>query len=158
MLASGVPLVGLEQDDSTYFDFHHTANDTFDKILPKDLDRAAAAMAVAGLVPGRRARPDLPGSGRPQEAAVVRRVVGIAAWALLGAFRLQAQIDPATADRFAKLALACVDREYPNKPDAVLDAPSDVKPHEGLPSGVLRLLRLALLGARPLDAPSPGAA
>ncbi len=48
MLASGVPLVGLEQDESTYFDFHHSANDTFDKIVPKDLDRATAAMAAAG--------------------------------------------------------------------------------------------------------------
>ena len=43
-----MPLVGLEQDESTYFDFHHTANDTFDKIVPADLDRAAAAAAVAG--------------------------------------------------------------------------------------------------------------
>ena len=48
LLLAGVPLVGLEQDESTYFDFHHTANDTFDKIVPADLDRAAAAAAVAG--------------------------------------------------------------------------------------------------------------
>ncbi len=47
LLAAGVPLVGLLQDSSTYFDFHHTANDTFDKIVPKDLDRAAAAAAAA---------------------------------------------------------------------------------------------------------------
>lgn len=47
MLPAGVPLIGLSQDASTYFDFHHTANDTFDKIVPKDLDRAAAAAAVA---------------------------------------------------------------------------------------------------------------
>ena len=55
MLASGVPLVGLEQDESTYFDFHHSANDTFDKIVPKDLDRATAAMAAvaAGASPTR---------------------------------------------------------------------------------------------------------
>ena len=46
LLPAGVPLVGLEQDESTYFDFHHTANDTFDKIVPADLDRAAAAAAV----------------------------------------------------------------------------------------------------------------
>lgn len=37
---------GLSQDLSTYFDYHHTDNDTFDKIVPKDLDRAAAATAV----------------------------------------------------------------------------------------------------------------
>ncbi|HTR02356.1 MAG TPA: M20/M25/M40 family metallo-hydrolase [Thermoanaerobaculia bacterium] len=47
LLTAGVPLVGLAQDASAYFDFHHTANDTFDKIVPRDLDRAAAAMAVA---------------------------------------------------------------------------------------------------------------
>jgi carboxypeptidase Q len=46
LLPAGVPLVGLEQDESTYFDIHHTANDTFDKIVPADLDRAAAAAAV----------------------------------------------------------------------------------------------------------------
>jgi carboxypeptidase Q len=47
LILAGVPLVGLEQDESTYFDFHHTANDTFDKIVPADLDRAAAAATVA---------------------------------------------------------------------------------------------------------------
>jgi hypothetical protein len=46
MLLSGVPLVGLAQDMWTYFDFHHSANDTFDKIVPRDLDRSAAATAV----------------------------------------------------------------------------------------------------------------
>jgi len=59
----------------------------------------------------------------------VRRglALGLAAAALLGARALEAQIDPATADRFAKMALDCVDREYPNKPEQVLDGPSDVK-------------------------------
>ncbi len=37
-------------------------------------------------------------------------------------------LDAATAGRFAKLALACLDREYPNKPDPVLEGPADVKP------------------------------
>jgi len=46
LIVAGVPLVGLDQDASTYFDFHHTANDTFDKIVPKDLDRATAAAAA----------------------------------------------------------------------------------------------------------------
>ena len=53
--------------------------------------------------------------------------LGLAAAALLGARALEAQFDPATADRFAKMALDCVDREYPNKPEQVLDGPSDVK-------------------------------
>ncbi len=47
LVLGGVPVVGLLQDHTTYFDFHHTANDTFDKIVPKDLDRATAAAAVA---------------------------------------------------------------------------------------------------------------
>jgi hypothetical protein len=58
---------------------------------------------------------------------VVRRAL-FAAAALLAAIPARAEIDPATADRFARLALACVDREYPNKPDAVLDAADDVRP------------------------------
>ncbi|MEQ1868210.1 MAG: M20/M25/M40 family metallo-hydrolase, partial [Micropepsaceae bacterium] len=28
----GVPIVGLSQDGTTYFDYHHTANDTLDKV------------------------------------------------------------------------------------------------------------------------------
>jgi hypothetical protein len=36
-------------------------------------------------------------------------------------------LDAASADRFARLALACVDREYPNKPEQVLDGPDDVR-------------------------------
>lgn len=46
MAPAGVPLFGLRQDSSTYFDVHHTADDTFDKIEPASLDRAAAAMAA----------------------------------------------------------------------------------------------------------------
>jgi hypothetical protein len=36
-------------------------------------------------------------------------------------------LDSATADRFARLALACIDREFPNKPDHVLDSEADAK-------------------------------
>ncbi len=35
MLPAGVPSLGLSQDASTYFDLHHTANDTLDKIDPQ---------------------------------------------------------------------------------------------------------------------------
>jgi len=38
------------------------------------------------------------------------------------------RLDSATAERFAKLALACIDREYPNKPEHVLDSAADAKP------------------------------
>jgi hypothetical protein len=39
-----------------------------------------------------------------------------------------ARLDAAAAARFAKLALACIDREYPNKPEHVLDSAADAKP------------------------------
>jgi hypothetical protein len=42
----GVPQFSFSQDRSTYFDFHHTANDTFDRIEPASLDRMAAATAA----------------------------------------------------------------------------------------------------------------
>jgi carboxypeptidase Q len=42
----GVPVVDLAQDFTTYFDFHHTANDTFDKIDPEALAQVSAATAV----------------------------------------------------------------------------------------------------------------
>src|SRR3954449_8333470 len=38
------------------------------------------------------------------------------------------EFDAATAQRFAKLALACVHREYPNKIAHVLNDDSDVRP------------------------------
>jgi Zn-dependent M28 family amino/carboxypeptidase len=43
---AGVPLVDLRQDMSLYFDVHHTANDTLDKVPKQDLDQAAAAFAA----------------------------------------------------------------------------------------------------------------
>ena len=46
MAAQGVPAFGLWQDTRTYFDYHHTAADTFDKIVPRELAENAAAMAV----------------------------------------------------------------------------------------------------------------
>lgn len=47
LLALGVPVLELKQDGSRYFDYHHTANDTLDKIDPPTLARAAAAFATA---------------------------------------------------------------------------------------------------------------
>ena len=43
---AGVPLFGIRQDASRYFDIHHSADDTFDKIDPKELDTAVATTAV----------------------------------------------------------------------------------------------------------------
>lgn len=41
-----VPVLSLNQDGSQYFDWHHTANDTLDKIDPKDVDQNVAAWAA----------------------------------------------------------------------------------------------------------------
>jgi carboxypeptidase Q len=46
LATAGVPAFGLWQDTRTYFDFHHTAADTLDKVVPRELAENAAAMAV----------------------------------------------------------------------------------------------------------------
>lgn len=47
---AGVPVLGLLQDGTTYFDVHHTANDTLDKIDPAAMKQAVAAwVAMAWL-------------------------------------------------------------------------------------------------------------
>src|SRR5947208_10683518 len=45
LAAFRVPFVGVQQDVSRYFDYHHSAADTLDKIRPKDLAQTAAAVA-----------------------------------------------------------------------------------------------------------------
>ena len=42
----GVPVFNLQQDGTLYFDNHHTANDTLDKVDPAAVDQATAAYAV----------------------------------------------------------------------------------------------------------------
>jgi carboxypeptidase Q len=46
MIPAGVPTFGLMQDSRTYFNYHHTAADTLDKIHSHELAENAAAMAV----------------------------------------------------------------------------------------------------------------
>lgn len=48
MSESGVPAFGILQDGRTYFNYHHSAADTLDKIVPSELRENAAAMAVMG--------------------------------------------------------------------------------------------------------------
>jgi carboxypeptidase Q len=43
LLRGGVPSLSLDQDATNYFDFHHSANDTLDKVNAKDLDWNVAA-------------------------------------------------------------------------------------------------------------------
>ncbi len=48
MSQEGVPTLGVMQDGRTYFNYHHTAADTLDKIVPLELRENAAALAVMG--------------------------------------------------------------------------------------------------------------
>jgi carboxypeptidase Q len=48
MSDAGVPTFGVMQDGRTYFNYHHTAADTLDKVVPGELRENAAAMAVLG--------------------------------------------------------------------------------------------------------------
>lgn len=45
-----VPLFDLPQDATTYFDYHHTANDTLDKLDPDELRQNVAAYVTAAYV------------------------------------------------------------------------------------------------------------
>lgn len=44
--SAGVPIIEVLQDMSSYFDWHHTAGDTFDKIDPHDLALDAVAFSL----------------------------------------------------------------------------------------------------------------
>ena len=50
LVEAGVPGVGITQDGRHYFDYHHTAADTLDKVNPQELRENAAAMAVMGYM------------------------------------------------------------------------------------------------------------
>ncbi len=50
LVPTDVPLFGLSQDMTHYFDFHHTANDTFDKIDPVALQKSTALAAAWAYV------------------------------------------------------------------------------------------------------------
>lgn len=50
MEPGGVPTVGLEVDNRTYFDIHHTEADTLDKVDPAQLADDVAAVAVLAFI------------------------------------------------------------------------------------------------------------
>ncbi len=50
LMKDGVPGLGLRTVMTHYFDYHHTNADTFDKIVPDEFRRCAAAMAVMSYV------------------------------------------------------------------------------------------------------------
>jgi len=55
--AHGVPQLGLRQDTTHYFDYHHTEADTLDKVDRNDLDRNVAAMALMAYLLAEREEP-----------------------------------------------------------------------------------------------------
>jgi Zn-dependent M28 family amino/carboxypeptidase len=66
---AAVPVIGLSQDGTTYFDYHHTANDTLDKIDPKDLDQNVACWTAVAYTAA-----EIPGDfGRAPEMGERRR-------------------------------------------------------------------------------------
>ncbi|CAA0095874.1 Aminopeptidase S [Halioglobus japonicus] len=50
LLAEGVPVFRLKQDGTDYFDYHHTADDTLDKIDAEELKQNIAAWAVVAFL------------------------------------------------------------------------------------------------------------
>src|SRR5579863_3336312 len=46
MAERGVPVLGMMQDGVDYYNYHHTAADTLDKVIPSKLRENAAAMAA----------------------------------------------------------------------------------------------------------------
>jgi carboxypeptidase Q len=49
MAQAGIPALGIMQDGRTYFNYHHSAADTLDKIDPQALRENGAAMVVMGF-------------------------------------------------------------------------------------------------------------
>ncbi|MFI5114502.1 MAG: M20/M25/M40 family metallo-hydrolase [Terriglobales bacterium] len=66
LVEAGVPGIGIIQDGRKYFDYHHTAADTLDKVDPQELRENAAAMAVMGYALAAMADP-LPREDRSQK-------------------------------------------------------------------------------------------
>jgi Zn-dependent M28 family amino/carboxypeptidase len=65
---AGVPVAELQQDMTTYFDYHHAGNDTIDAVDPDKLKQATCAMAVFAYQIG-RSTADLGRVGATSESA-----------------------------------------------------------------------------------------
>ncbi len=50
MVASGVPGFGLDPETHRYFDYHHSDNDTPDRVNPRELEMGAIAMALLSFM------------------------------------------------------------------------------------------------------------
>jgi len=64
---SGVPIVALSQDGNRYFEIHHSADDTLDKIDIEQMRQNVAAWATVLSIASRA--PDWPVSGTIEDAA-----------------------------------------------------------------------------------------
>jgi carboxypeptidase Q len=62
-----VPVLQVSQDVSRYFDYHHSAADTLDKVVPQDLAASAAALAwiVRALAESEEVLPPPPPPEKP---------------------------------------------------------------------------------------------
>lgn len=67
MRQNGMPVAGLVQDGSKYFDYHHTAADTLDKIDRSDLDQNTAAYVALAYLVAEHGVPGHPGSTQAQK-------------------------------------------------------------------------------------------
>ncbi len=54
----GIPTIGLLVESHRYFDYHHSDNDTFDKVNERELELGAAAMAILAYVMAMEGVPD----------------------------------------------------------------------------------------------------
>ena len=50
LVRKGVPGIGLNVDSHRYFDYHHSDNDTIDKVNERELALGAAAMAILAYI------------------------------------------------------------------------------------------------------------
>lgn len=60
LAAAGVPALGMRHDTTAYWPIHHTEADTFDRIIPEDLQHNVGLMAAAAYVLADMPEPLLP--------------------------------------------------------------------------------------------------
>ena len=57
MSEAGVPALGVLQDGRTYFNYHHTAADTLDKMVPNQLHENRRSNGGHGIRIGQHEKP-----------------------------------------------------------------------------------------------------
>jgi hypothetical protein len=64
LVARGIPGFGLDPENHRYFDYHHSDNDTLDKVNPRELELGAIAQALMAYLISEEG---LPSSHAPKE-------------------------------------------------------------------------------------------